>query len=162
MCISTTFWQIYPLAFFRLYNLVYLDYYLHFYIHDVLTDISFGLLQVLSFSLSGLLTACVYPRRFDKYILWLSLGYIIYSIWIIICIFISMTFWPIYPFAFFRLYHLDNLDYYLHFYFPDILTDISFSLLQGISFSLSGLLSAFLYPRRFHQYIVWLSLGYIF
>ena len=150
-----------PLAFFRLYHLLYLDYCLNFNIHDVLTDISFGLLQVISFSLSGLLSSFLYPRRFDRYILWPSSGYIIYSIWIIVCIFISTRFWPIYPLAFFRLYHLLYLDYCLHFYIHDVLTDISFGLLQVLSFSLSGLLSEFLYPRHFDRYILWPSSGYI-
>ena len=159
--IYTAFWLIYPLAFFRLYHLLYVDYCLHFYIHDVLTDISFGLLQVIYFSLSGLLSAFLYPRRFQRYILWPSLGYIIYSIWIIVCIFISTMFWPIYPLAFFRLYHLVYVDYCLHFYIQDVLTDISFGLLQVLSFSRSGLLSAFLYPRSFDRYTIWPSSGNI-
>ena len=100
--ISTTFFSpIYPLAFFRLYHLLYRDYCLHFYIHDVLTDIIF----------------------------WPCLGYMIYSIWIFVCIFISTTFWPIYPLALFRLYHLLYLNYCQHFYIHDVLTDIFFGLL---------------------------------
>ena len=159
--ISTTFSPIYPLGFFSLYHLVNLDYCLHFYIHDVLADIYFGFLQVISFSLSGLLFAFLYPRRFDQYILWPSSGYIFLSIWIIIYIFISTTFWPIYPLALLWFYHLLKLYYCLHFYIFDVLTYISFGLLQVISYSLSALLSEFLYLRRFDRYILWPSLGYI-